>query len=228
VPFSAIRDLPTAKQALVLIHKENQRLHQLLVKQAKQIAALLDKSGEKQLAEDLMLLKEQMAAFQQSLFGKSSEKRNGDDSSSSSGGCTGDATSTGKAGASKDSDTSEEDSSPSKTNKPAKKKKKKQLDLPTVVQVHGLADDDQGCDQCGGQLAAWDGQFEEFEEVDVVERSFRIVKHRRQKYRCTCGCAPVTAPGPTRLRGSGFSLNFAVAVRACCERNGLVLGSRRS
>ena len=30
------------------------------------------------------------------------------------------------------------------------------------------------------------GRFEESEEVTVVERNFKIVKHRRKKYRCRC------------------------------------------
>ncbi|MCP4447138.1 MAG: hypothetical protein GY811_17590, partial [Myxococcales bacterium] len=49
-------------------------------------------------------------------------------------------------------------------------KRNRQLDLPTVEKMHALADDDQACDHCGGQLAGWEGQFEEFEEINVVER----------------------------------------------------------
>ncbi len=96
-----------------------------------------------------------------------------------------------------------------------------QMDLPVVTIDHGVADDDLACDSCGGELGEWDGQFEEFEEIDVVEREYRIVRHRRKKYRCACGCAPVTAPGPVRLRGSGFSLLFAVTV--CVDKWGMHL-----
>jgi hypothetical protein len=33
------------------------------------------------------------------------------------------------------------------------------------------------------------GQFEESEEVTVVERCFVLAQHRRKKYRCSCnGC----------------------------------------
>jgi transposase len=38
-------------------------------------------------------------------------------------------------------------------------------------------------------------QFEEHEEIDVVERSYRIVRHRRQKYRCACGSCIDRCPG---------------------------------
>lgn len=208
MPFSAIRDLPTAKQALVLIHKENERLHQRLTKQAEQIATLLGDCGDKHLTEELLRLKEQMAAFQHSLFGKSSERRT-----------EGEPTTPSNAAV-------EESSSPDDSDKPSScdtttPDKERQLDLPITEEVHALADDDQACDHCGGQLAEWEGQFEEFEEVDVVERVYRIVKHRRKKYRCACGCAPVTAPGPTRLRGSGFSLLFAITV--CVDKWGMHL-----
>jgi len=183
VPFSNIRDLDAAKQALILVCKENERLHAVLAKQARQIAELLGDTNDKALTAELKRLKEQMAGLQQSLFGPSSERRSEDESA-------------------KPSDRKKDD-------KPSPKKEK-QFDLPTVTQTHELADDDRECDSCGGQLVSWDEQFEEFEEVDVVEREYRIVTHRRQKYRCDCGCAPVTAPGPVRLRGSRFSLLFAI------------------
>src|SRR5207244_3118704 len=69
------------------------------------------------------------------------------------------------------------------------------------------------CPQCGGTLETWQDQYEEAEEIDVVERSFRIVRHRRQKYRCRCGECIVTAPGPAKLVAGGrYSVDFAVAV----------------
>lgn len=179
--LAEIQDLATAKQALALIEKENERLHARLAKLATENAELRGEGGSKQLEIELLRLKEQMSAMQNTIFGKSSERRAGD------------------------------------RNKDIPKKKRKpklatQFDLPAVTADHELADDDRACDSCGGQLKEWDGQFEEFEEVDVIEREFRIVRHRRQKYRCSCGCAPVTAPGPLRVRGSKYSLNFAIAV----------------
>lgn len=205
MPFSKIRDLETAKQALTLVNLENERLHAILAKQARHIATLLGETDNSALNAELLRLKEQMATLQQSLFGKSSEKREGEDES-------------GNKSASADSE-----STPGSDEKPAKptSKEKRQLDLPIVEQEHELADDDKACDSCGGELTEWDGQFEEFEEVDVVEREYRIVRHRRKKYRCSCGCAPVTAPGPVRLRGSGFSLLFAITV--CVDKWGMHL-----
>jgi transposase len=79
--------------------------------------------------------------------------------------------------------------------------------------VHTRAADAAPCPQCGGTLEPWWDQYEEADEIDVVERSFRIVRHRRQKYRCRCGACVVTAPGPAKLVAGGrYSVDFAVAV----------------
>jgi transposase len=56
-------------------------------------------------------------------------------------------------------------------------------------------------------------QFEEADEIDVVERSFRVVRHKRQKYRCRCGAGIETALGPDKLVAGGrYSIDFAVDV----------------
>src|SRR5207249_10523515 len=65
---------------------------------------------------------------------------------------------------------------------------------------------------CGGKLDEM-GQFEESEEVTVVERSFVLVKHRRTKYRCRCNACVETALGPPKLKaGCRYSPEFAVEV----------------
>ena len=81
-----------------------------------------------------------------------------------------------------------------------------------IEQVHTLDAADEMCPKCGGELQVFDGQFEEADEVDVVERRFVLVKHKRQKYRCDCGCIE-TAEGPPKLQKSGrYSIGFATAV----------------
>ena len=71
-----------------------------------------------------------------------------------------------------------------------------------VEVVHELDEPDQACRSCGGVLSSrWTGRFEEADEIDVVERSFRIVRHKRQKYRCRCGAGIETALGPRQARG---------------------------
>src|SRR5437667_1350467 len=70
-----------------------------------------------------------------------------------------------------------------------------QLALPQVEVVHTLDVPDRTCPKCGGGLREMTGQYEESEEIDVVERSFRLVRHQRQKYTCRCGECIDTALG---------------------------------
>jgi transposase len=88
-----------------------------------------------------------------------------------------------------------------------------QPSLPMIEVVHELDVPDQICPDCGGNLRPMKGQFEESEEIDVVERSFRIVRHKRQKYTCRCGGRVETALGPDKLVAGGrYSVDFAVDV----------------
>jgi transposase len=80
-----------------------------------------------------------------------------------------------------------------------------------VEVVHELDELDQICPSCGGDLEPVQGQFEEADEIDVAERSFRIVRHKRQKYRCHCGEKIETALGLENLAPGGrYSIEFAV------------------
>jgi transposase len=79
--------------------------------------------------------------------------------------------------------------------------------------VHELPETQRGCAVCGGSLAPMSGQYEEAEEITVTERSYSLVLHRRQKYRCDCNANVTTAPGPLKLvPGGRYSLDFAVHV----------------
>jgi len=110
-----------------------------------------------------------------------------------------------------------------KEGKGAKKDKKPQTghgptpqpDLPREPQLHLLDEPDQVCPTCTPPrpLEPWEGKTADSEEVTVVERTFKIVVHQRQVYRCG-GCGHVeTALGPDRLiPGGRYSPEFALAV----------------
>jgi transposase len=90
-----------------------------------------------------------------------------------------------------------------------------QKQLAIIEQVHVLDDADRPCPACGGHLVEMEGQFEESEEVTVVERHFVVTKHKRTKYRCRCNGHIETAPGPVKLQEGGrYSPDFAVEVAA--------------
>ena len=80
------------------------------------------------------------------------------------------------------------------------------------------------CSACGGTMSVWEGQYEESEEIDVIETTFRISIHQRQKYRCRCNGNIITAPGSLKLTPGGrYSLDFAIhsAVSKFCDHSPL-------
>ncbi|HSG66407.1 MAG TPA: IS66 family transposase zinc-finger binding domain-containing protein, partial [Gammaproteobacteria bacterium] len=86
-------------------------------------------------------------------------------------------------------------------------------DLPVVEKVHELDPADRTCPSCGGELAEWEGQFEESREVDMYERQFVHLHHKRKKYRCGCGGCVETAPGPLKLMPGGrYSIDIAISI----------------
>lgn len=90
---------------------------------------------------------------------------------------------------------------------------REQKQLEVVPKLHELDVADKTCPQCGKSLSKWEGQFEESEEIDVVQRRFVLVKHQRQKYRCECNACIETAPAPPKLiPGGRYSLDFAIEV----------------
>jgi transposase len=177
-------DLERLRQMAVLLEAENARLHRRLVELTRALAEAKG-TAQTQLVLEIARLQEQLAARTRALFGPSSERRG--------------------HGARPDAD-----------HAPATARghgPRTQASLPLVEVVHTRPDDTTPCPQCGGTLEPWKDQYEDAEELDVVERSFRIVRHRRQKYRCRCGACIVTAPGPAKLIAGGrYSVGFAVAV----------------
>lgn len=88
-----------------------------------------------------------------------------------------------------------------------------QPQLPVVEETIELAEEERVCPSCEGALEPMGDQTEDAEEITVVQRRFTIVKRRRQKYRCRCNAAVVTAPAPPRLiPGGRYSSAFAVEV----------------
>ena len=90
---------------------------------------------------------------------------------------------------------------------------REQLELALVEREHVLDEADHVCPSCGDRLTEMAGQSEDSEEVDVLERQFVLVRHKRKKYRCSCGGCVETAIGPEKLiPGGRYSIDFAVSV----------------
>jgi len=92
---------------------------------------------------------------------------------------------------------------------------KQQPLLDQVKQRWELDEADQICPDCGAPLKPMNGQYEASEEVTVIERSYKLITHERQKYHCSpCGHIEA-AEGPDRLiPGGRYSTEFAVTVAA--------------
>ena len=82
-----------------------------------------------------------------------------------------------------------------------------------VEELYELPADQRTCPTCSGTLEPMGEQAEESEEISVVQRRFVVVERRRQKYRCRCNAAVVTAPAPPKLiPGGRYAPEFAAEV----------------
>jgi transposase len=88
--------------------------------------------------------------------------------------------------------------------------------LPVVEIRHELPPAQRACPACGGELTEMTGQTENSERITTIKLTYQIEHHLRQKYRCACNGAVVTAPGPAQVIGGGryapaFGVGVAVA-----------------
>ena len=175
-------DVATLQQAVKLLEQENRKLLQLNLELRQ---ALAEARGDKaqQLEMQIAALEQTLASRNRALFGDSSERR-----------------------------TSEKNTRDAAEPVPQTGHGPRQLDLPTIERIHELDEADRVCTSCGGMLEEWSGQFEESTEVDILERRFVQLKHKRKKYRCGCGACIETAPGPLKLMPGGrYSIDFAIS-----------------
>lgn len=92
---------------------------------------------------------------------------------------------------------------------------RKHPQLPVIEDTFELTPNERECPVCGGSASEMKGQFEESEEITVIERHFVRRQIKRQKYRCRCNACVMTAPGPLKLKpGCRYSIEFAVTVAA--------------
>ena len=181
---SQITDPELLRQIVTLQEREIQRLHQRLAQLCTQLAQLQGKQGSKQLELELLRLQEQLAAANRRMFGPSSEKRPGPQT------------------------TPPPPAPPPKGHGPTE-----QPQLPRLTKHHELLPCERQCPFCRLEMSEMKGQTEDSEEITVVERRFLLVTNQKQKYRCSCNAAILTAPGPEKLiPGGRYSLEFAVEV----------------
>jgi transposase len=178
-----VQDIETLRQMAVLLERENQRLIERIQQLQLEVSRLKGEDA-KGAQQELDLLQELLERRERILRGHLSEKRPRGERES------------------------REDATPQRGHGP-----RKQPELPIVEREHEIKEADRVCKACGGTLDEMTGQFEESEEVTVVERCFVLAKHRRKKYRCSCNGCVQTAPAPPKvIPGSRYSPEFAVEV----------------
>lgn len=177
------QDPEILRQVALLLDRENRKLHDRIARLTREVSQLRGDDASR-LQLELDVLKELLARRERALFADSTERRP------------------------RSQPPVEHPREPQRGHGP-----RPQPELPTIETIHELPEDRRECSSCGGVLAEWMNQYEESEEVTVVERSFTLVKHKRKKYRCSCNANVQTAPGPLKLKaGSRYSVEFAVEV----------------
>ncbi len=178
-----ISDIETLQQVASHLEKTTIRQSKTIAKLRAENARLKYGDADPQL--ELDLLKEQLAAMKREIFSESSERTPRET----------------KAG-------DPEPKEPRRGHGPTS-----QPNLPVEEVTHTLEEEDRTCPICGETLAEMGDQVEESEEITVVGVEYKILKHRRQKYRCRCNEQVMTAPGPAKhIPGGRYSVDFAVHV----------------
>lgn len=181
------KDIELLRQAALLLESENKRLTAMVLELTKELLVAKGKDKE-QLQLRLLQLEQQLAVQNRKLFGQSSEKRG-----------------EGQGGGAED----DKPKKPQRGHGPTEQPNLLRVD----DVVHELDEADKVCPSCGGGLDEWADQFEDTEEVDVLERRFVLRKHRQKKYRCRCGACVETAPPPTRLfPAARYSVDVAIEI----------------
>lgn len=188
VDISSEQDPKILRQVAQLQERELQRLRGEIVRLRAELARLRGGVPADGVQEELELMKELLALREQALFGRSSEKR----------------------------PHRPDPEAPVVPAAPVQPRRghgpTPQPRLPHLEVVHTLPEAERGCPACGGSLVELTGATEDCEEIAVVERQFVVRNIKRQKYRCACNGAVVTAPAPPRLiPGGRYATEVAVA-----------------
>jgi transposase len=88
-----------------------------------------------------------------------------------------------------------------------------QPNLPVIDETYVADEADKTCPKCGGALEEWEGQEDETELVDVIERQWVVRKRKQQKLRCRCGdCVETAEAPPPLIKGGRYAPGVGLAV----------------
>jgi transposase len=183
--ISRIKDIETLRTVAMSYELQFKKQEERIARLEIQLKNLKP-SDQLALQLEIDALKQQLALRNKIIFGTSSEKRPDEKSKSDE----------------------EKEAKPQTGHGPTP-----QLELESIEKEHALDEADMKCKSCGEKLQEWKDQAIESEEIDVVERRYILVRHKRKKYRCACGGCVEVALGPRKLiPGGRYSIDFAVQV----------------
>src|SRR5688572_9799248 len=169
---------------LSLYAKEVARLNARVQELTRRLAAAEGKSDADAMQLELSNLQEQLANFQRKVFGDSTEKR------------------------AREETTAKPEKEPTRGHGPREQPK-----LRTQAVLMEVPESQRDCPACGKLLQPMKGVTEDSEVIAAVERAYWQLLSMRQKYRCSCNGAIVTAPGPYKvIEGGRYTLQFAAQV----------------
>ena len=194
-------DIPLLRAYAKALEDEVRTLHRRLGKLTTEIASLKNQDQQTVLELEVKLLQEAVDRRERELFGDSSERRPKDGSPD------------GESSGSSESSESSESTKPAPPRPPRRGHgPRPQPQLPLVFTRHVLDEPDLVCPECGDLLPEWAGQVEESDEIIVVERQYKILRHQKQKYRCACGHIETALGPPKLIPGGRYSIDFAADV----------------
>jgi transposase len=177
------QNIEVLRDALIVYSKSNEYQQQIIEKQKALITKL---EGDKQSA---LFHIEKIQLLNRRLFGRSSDKRF-------------------------NTEETKVDYNFELTNEKVEEEKSsvnKELAVEEVI--HELPEAERICPNCESVLKEMKGQYEESEEITVIQRTFKKLIHKRQKYNCNCHSFIKTADMPDKLmEGGRYSVDFAIEV----------------
>jgi transposase len=179
------KDVERLRAMAMLLAQENERLIANVLELQKRLS-VAEGRDRKQLELELAALQQQLEARTEKVFKHTSEKRPREDGNDAGG---------------------------DETPKQKGHGPREQLKLRVEEVVHKLDEADMPCPCCGERLVEIEGETEDSDEIDELQREFVVRRHKKQKYRCAKGCHVTTANAPKRwFEGGRYGLGFAIGV----------------
>jgi transposase len=222
-----VEDLQGKLQVEKLVNRQR---HLQLQELSRKLAAATNRAEQQVFKWQLDRVQKRLDEANRERFGSKSERlgRLGDNDEGTPGESAPADCDSDDSGARESDETSSDATSRSESRIPAKPRQSghgptPQPSLVREEQLH-LLPTGTDCMQCGGTLKAWKGRTQDSEEVDVIERTYRIKVHKYQTYKC-CGCGHLeTALAQQRMvPGGRYSSRFAISVAVEKYRDALPL-----